>query len=103
QNRERTNLYAGERATATPPTTYFGEIANRSTQLWQGLMDAAERAAEEASIVEKTLLVGGGLWLGWQVFDHLRERARRTERSADGRTRRLLNVNLERAASRRER
>ncbi|HEY2747318.1 MAG TPA: hypothetical protein VGL86_22000 [Polyangia bacterium] len=103
QNRERTNLYAGERATATPPTTYYGEVADESREMWNRLKDAADRAADEASIVEKTLLVGGGLWAGWKVFDYLRERQRERMRSADGRIRRALDASLEHAASRRPR
>jgi hypothetical protein len=100
QNRERTNLYAGERPTGTAPTSYYGEVADQTREMWDSLKDAANRAADAASGLEKMLLLGGGVVLGWKVLDYMRERQREQLRSADDRTRRALNASLERAASR---
>jgi len=99
QNRERTNLYSGEAPTAAPPTSFYGEIADRSAELWSGLRDAAERAAAAASLVEKTLLVGGGLWAAWKAVEYLRSRARTTDEGSPH----ALNESLERVAMSRPR
>ena len=100
QNRERTNLYEDERRIATPPTSYYGEVSSQTGEMWSSLKDAANRAAETASVIENTLLLGGGLLLGWKVFGYLRDRQRQHTRGADGRTRGALNASLERAATR---
>ena len=99
QNRERTNLYVGETPRATPSTSFYDEVATRSAEMWTGLKDAADRAAAAASIVEKTLLVGGGLWLGWKAVGYLRAQSK----PADDGMSQALNERLERVASRRVR
>jgi hypothetical protein len=100
QDRARTNLYAGETPTATPPTTYYGEAANQAAESWGWVKETAGGAAGGALSVGQSLLIGGGVVLGWKLFDYLRERERNRVRSASGRTQRALNASLERAASR---
>jgi hypothetical protein len=102
QDRLRSNLFPGETATATPPTTYYGEAATQAGEVWGWVKDKASGAAEGASSIAKSLLIGGGVVLSWKLFDYLRERERSRVRSASGRTRRALNASLERAASRTE-
>jgi hypothetical protein len=100
QDRLRTNLYSGETPTAAPPTTYYGEAASQAGEVWGWVKDTASSAAEGAASVGKSLLIGGGVVLGWKLFDYLRERERDRVRSASGRTRRALNASLERTVSR---
>src|SRR4051794_26038707 len=84
----RTNLYPGETPTVTPPTTYYGEAANQAGEVWGWVKDKASGAADGASSIATSLLIGGGIALGWKVFDYLRERERSRVRSASGRTER---------------
>jgi hypothetical protein len=94
----RTNLYSGETPTATPPTTYYGEAADQAGEVWGWVKDKASGAAEGVSAVAKSLLIGGGVVLGWKLFGYLRERERGRERQAANGERRRLNAGLARVA-----
>jgi hypothetical protein len=91
QNRQRTNLYKGEQQESKRSTSYYGEVASQAED---HLDWAIGKVSDGAKSIGKWLLVGGGLVLGWSAFSYLRERELRS------RTRRLLNENLERTASR---
>src|SRR6185312_12922380 len=82
QDRVRTNLYAGETPTSQPATSYYGEAVSQAGDAWDWLKQRASGAADSASTVGKVLLAGGGIVLGWKVFDYLRDRQRREQMRA---------------------
>ena len=91
QDRPRTNLYPGEAARGTPSSSYYGEAADQAGETWGWVKDRASSAAAGASGIGNLLLVGGGVVVGWKLFDYLRERDRRRlnaslESAADART-----------------
>ncbi|MCU1282403.1 MAG: hypothetical protein JWM53_5949 [bacterium] len=98
QDRIRTNLYAAETPKSTPATSYYGEVANQTDEVWDWVKQRASGAADGVSTVAKALLAGGGIILGWKVFDYLRERQRREQVRAGATERQRLNTNLSRAA-----
>jgi hypothetical protein len=100
QDRDRTNLYAGEIATATPATTYGQELDAQANEEWQWIKDTASVAKDRASSFGKWLLVGGAAVLSWKALDYLRERERSRQSRAES-TEQRLNRSLERVAQRR--
>jgi hypothetical protein len=102
QNRQRTNLYKGEQASSTPGTSYYGEFANQAVETWDVLRTAARETATTAESVARYALLGGGIVLGWKLFDYLRARERRQEVRSSGATKRALNAALEHVAQQRD-
>jgi hypothetical protein len=98
QDRARTNLYSGEVPKGTPATSYDQEVGAQAHAVWSWLKDTASAGAHQASSIGKWLLVGGGVVLGWKVFDYLRERERNRLRSAPTGGERALNASLEQVA-----
>lgn len=102
QDRQRTNLYKGEEPTATPPTSYYGEVANQADVTWHWLREKAGYVADEATTFGKLLLLGGGVVAGWKLLGYLRLREQRRQVRSAGPMERQLNANLTRTARRRD-
>lgn len=98
QDRQRTNLFPGEKQASTPATSYGDELADQAAEtlkLGRGILGDA---ADGLATVGKWLLLGGGVLLSLKTVDYLRERERRQSAGSEQRT---LNANLARVANQR--
>jgi hypothetical protein len=97
QDRQRTNLYKGEKPSAAPASSYAGEASSQASEAWGWAKEKAGELRDDAAGIGKWLLVGGGLVLAMKAVDLVRERQRRNRRGHMT-TAQLLNARLEEAA-----
>ena len=90
QDRERTNLYAGEQQSSTAETSYGDAFTEQAGDTWDWVKETASELSGAAQGIGQWLLVGGGILLGIKTIDYLREREeKRNERVASAERRRL--------------
>jgi hypothetical protein len=94
QDRKRTNLYKGEKPTATAATSYEKEVGKQAGDVAHWASDKAGGLLDGITGISKWLLVGGAVFTGWKLIDYL---GKREGRNADA-VERQLNANLARAA-----
>ncbi len=95
QDWRRTNLYAGERPSSTPATSYRQELAGEAQRDWDWFANEASGAANFGKGIAQWVLIGGGLLLAIKAVDYLRVSQEHNSKS----TARELNEGLERAAA----
>ena len=70
QDWRRTNLYAGERPSSTPATSYRQELTGEAEHDWGWFKDKANGAADPGKGIAQWILIGGGLLLAIKAVDY---------------------------------
>lgn len=98
QDRERTNLFPGEKQSSTAATCFDDELASEAAELLGRGRSFFGDAVDGIATIGKWLLIGGGVLASIKAIDYLRERERRRSGGSDERR---LNASLADVANQR--